>query len=423
MLDETHDTRLGSWVRSANGHQHFPIQNLPFGVFSPAEGGGARIGVAIGEEVFDLSDAAKLSLLEGLPADIFQQASLEPLMAAGLTTRRQLRKTLSRVLSQEAYADSGARCLRRSVDCEFVVPTTIPDYTDFYAGVYHALAAGKLFRPNEPLLPNYEHLPVGYHGRSSSVIISTADVHRPTGQMNLDQTVQVTKSRKLDFEVEFAIWIGKANERGNPVAIGKASEAVWGYGLLNDWSARDIQAWEYRPLGPFLGKNFATSVSPWVVTPEALAPFRTASFDKGHAVSAYLSDEHDGSSGGLDVILEVLLSTDASREAGLSRFSLANMSTRYLYWTPAQLVAHHTVGGCPLRVGDLLGTGTISGPSSGEEGSLLEATKNGVKPLVLPNGEWRAFLNDGDEVTIRGICEREGAVTIGFGECTGRICD
>jgi len=426
MMDATHNPKRQSWVASANGHPEFPIQNLPFGVFSP-KGGAARGGVAIGDMILDLGAVAPLLTGEAkLAAEAAAGDALNPLFAMGAGARRALRLELSNLLS-----DAGARRavephLHRAANCSLHLPARIGDYTDFFAGIHHATNTGRQFRPDNPLLPNYKYVPVGYHGRASSVQPSGTPVRRPNGQRKpATETVpSFGPSRNLDYEMELGIWIGPGNPLGEPIPIARAAEHVAGFCLLNDWSARDIQGWEYQPLGPFLAKNFITSISPWVVTPEALEPFRIAQPPRpeGDPVPMdYLLDPADQARGGLDLELEVLLVTPGIREKGLQpwRLSLGNASN--LYWTVAQMVAHHTVGGCNLQPGDLFGSGTISSPEESGFGSLLEITQGGRKPLSLPTGETRRFLEDGDEVIFRAHARREGCVTIGFGECRGTI--
>jgi fumarylacetoacetase len=306
------------------------------------------------------------------------------------------------------------------------VPARIGDYTDFYAGIHHATNVGRLFRPDNPLMPNYKYVPIGYHGRASSIVASGAEVRRPNGQRKpASETVpSFGPSRNLDYEMELGIWIGPGNEAGQPIPIGRAADHIAGYCLLNDWSARDIQGWEYQPLGPFLAKNFRTTISPWIVTPEALAPFRIAQAARPQgdpAPLAYLLDEQDQQQGGLNITLEVLLLTEGLRAGQKAPHLLSRGNARHLYWTAAQMVAHHASGGCNLAPGDLFGSGTISAPEPDGFGSLLEITQGGRQPITLASGETRRFLEDGDEIIFRATCAREGFTTIGFGECRGRI--
>ena len=319
-----------------------------------------------------------------------------------------------------------SRLVHRADDCRLELPAAIGDYTDFFAGIHHATTAGKLFRPDNPLLPNYKYVPIGYHGRTSSIAVSGATLRRPSGQRkpSTETIPSFGPCRSLDYELELGVWIGPGNELGTPVAIADAASHIAGFCLLNDWSARDIQAWEYQPLGPFLGKSFFTTISPWVVTPEALAPFRTAQAPRPAGDPAplpYLFDAADQAAGALDVELEVFLLTSGLQAKGLAPQRLSVGNARYLYWTVAQLVAHHSSGGCNLRAGDLFGTGTISAPEEGGLGSLLEISAGGRRPVELPSGETRRFLEDGDTVIMRARCAREGFATIGLGDCRGTI--
>jgi len=428
-LDHTHDPHRRSWVASANGHADFPIQNLPFGLFSPA-GESPRAGVAIGDEILDLAAARQAGWLTADAAPGIAtagQRALNDFMASGASQRRAIRLRVSEVLSEGHPASrDAAGVLHRAADCIMHLPAAIGDYTDFYAGIHHAMNAGALFRPDNPLLPNYKHIPIGYHGRSSSISVSGTPVRRPSGQQKAPDEAMPSfgPSRRLDFELELGVWIGPGNTLGQPIALANAADHIAGFCLLNDWSARDIQGWEYQPLGPFLGKSFATSISPWMVTPEALAPFRVAQPprpDGDPALLPYLVDQDDQQFGAFDVELEVLLQTAQSRREGRAPQRIALSSTRHLYWTVAQLVTHHSSNGCNLRPGDLLGTGTISAPTPDGLGSLLEISHGGRVPLDLGAGESRRFLEDGDEVCIRARACRTGYVTIGFGEVRGTV--
>ena len=424
--DETHDPERRSFVSSANGHPDFPIQNLPLGIFSLGAGK-RRAGVAIGDRIFDLTSAVSAGLFSGEAVGAAKAAagpSLNAFFALGAKARRTLRARLAELLALGAPEQSKVeRFLHPAQACTMYLPAQIGDYTDFFAGIHHAMNAGKLLRPDNPLLPNYKYVPVGYHGRASSICASGVPVRRPNGQRKTagaDAPPSFGASGRLDYELELGIWIGPGNSLGEPIAIGNAGEHVAGYCLLNDWSARDMQAWEYQPLGPFLAKSFATTISPWVVTPEALAPFHAALPVRPHGDPAplpYLFDEHDQRDGALDLELEVLVLTPTMRAKGLAPHRLAASNARYLYWTVAQLIAHHTSGGCNLKPGDLFGTGTISGPTRDSVGSLLEATGGGQSPLTLPSGETRSFLEDGDEVIMRAHGRRDGFAQIGFGEC------
>ena len=429
-IDESHDPALTSWVESANHPgSDFPIQNLPLGVFRRrgADGPG-RIGAAIGDEILDLRECANLALLAELPADVrtaLGASTLNGLMSLGPAATGALRHHLVRLLKADSSrADPRALIPMAAVD--MAVPAAIGDYTDFYASVFHASRVGRLFRPDNPLLPNYKYVPIGYHGRASSVVASGTPVLRPWGQTKgQDEPQPVFRpTRMLDFELEVGVFVGRGNALGAPVALGDAEEHIFGLCLLNDWSARDIQAWEYQPLGPFLAKSFATSVSPWIVTLEALAPFRAPAFQRTAADPAplpYLSSRADAAAGGIDVRLDVTLLSQRMRDQSLAPAVIARSSLSGLYWTIAQLVTHHASNGCNLRPGDLLGTGTVSGPDDGNCGCLLELTANGRQPLTLPGGETRAYLADGDEVILRGSCEREGFRRIGLGACRGII--
>jgi fumarylacetoacetase len=423
-LDFSHDPALTSWVGSAQGHPDFPIQNLPFGVFSPP-GGGPRGGVAIGDKIVDLAGAADARLFDGEALAAARAASvstLNDLMALGAGPRRALRHQLAKLLSSGAAQGPELEpLLHDASDCELHLPAAIGDYTDFYAGIHHALNVGRLFRPDNPLLPNYKYVPIGYHGRSSTVRVSGEAVRRPKGQRKLatETAPSFGPARNLDYELELGVWIGPGNAQGEAISIADAGQHIFGMCLLNDWSARDIQTWEYQPLGPFLAKNFATTISPWIVTTEALAPFRVAQASRPEgdpAPLAYLMDETDQTQGAIDIALEVLL---APGGAVPHRLSMSNATD--LYWTLAQFVAHHTCGGCNLTPGDLFGTGTISGQSQESCGSLLELSRGGAQPIELGSGETRTFLKDGDEVIFRGVCRRDGFASIGFGECRATI--
>ena len=424
-LDRSHDAALTSWAASAQGHPDFPIQNLPLGVFSPP-GEGPRGGVAIGDSVLDLAGAMQAALFEGEALQGAEAASgptLNPLMALGAGPRRALRLRLVELLEAGSPAQGRVEpLLHPATDCTLYLPASIGDYTDFYAGIHHATNVGRLFRPDAPLLPNYKHVPIGYHGRASSVRPSGEPVRRPNGQRKpaTETAPSFGPARNLDYELELGVWIGPGNALGEPIPIGEAAEHVFGLCLLNDWSARDIQTWEYQPLGPFLAKSFATTVSPWIVTAEALAPFRVAQPPRPQGDPApltYLMSDADQQGGAFDIALEVLLAPGGvtAQGGGAQRLSVSNATD--LYWTAAQFVAHHTSGGCNLNPGDLLGSGTVSGVSHDGCGSLLELTRGGAEPIALDGGGTRRFLEDGDEVIFRGVCRREGFAPIGFGEC------
>ena len=429
-LNETHDPSLQSWIASANvADGDFPIQNLPFGVFRKREATDAfRIGVAIGDAVLDLAAAAKTSsvLASAVNAALDDPAAttLNALMGKGPATWSALRLALSRALrtgSTDAAALEG--CIVAQADIEMTVPARIGDYTDFYASVHHAANIGKLFRPDAPLLPNYKWVPIGYHGRASSIGVSGERFHRPVGQtLPPGATIPIVgPSKRLDYEFEVGIFIGTGNTE--PIPIASADDHVFGLCLLNDWSARDIQAWEYQPLGPFLAKNFATTISPWIVTTEALAPFRTSwtrPADDPQPLP-YLDAPSVWGEGAFDIQLEAGLSTAKSIAAQAAAMPLTRTSFRHSYWTVGQMVAHHTVNGCGLMPGDLFGSGTASGPTASEAGALIELVEGGKKPFTLSNGETRTFLEDGDTVVFRAWCEKEGARRIGFGECRGTV--
>jgi len=424
-IDATHDIALKSWVASANGHPDFPIQNLPFGVVSHADGR-KRAAVAIGDRALDLVAVLDAGLFSGearRAVEAMRTGSLNAFLELGVLPRAALRLRLSALLAEVSpEREEVEPLLLEQASCTTHLPATIGDYTDFYVGIHHATAVGKLFRPDNPLLPNYKYVPIGYHGRASSIIPSGAPFRRPNGQTKAPEASEPTfgPSRRLDYELEIGVWIGGGNARGEPIPIGEAGNHIAGFCLLNDWSARDVQAWEYQPLGPFLAKNFATTVSVWIVTPEALAPFRVGQPPRPEgdpAPLAYLLDAADQKNGALAAELEVLISTPAMRDKGLDAHRIARSDARHMYWTPAQLVAHHASNGCNLNAGDLLGSGTISGPDPASAGSLLEATFGGKQPIRLPNGEERSFLEDGDEVFLRARCRRDGFASIGFGAC------
>jgi fumarylacetoacetase len=423
MTDATNDPGLTSWCESAQGSD-FPIQNLPLGIFSVGQRR-RRAGVAIGDYVLDLAGIADL-LDEDWREDLSQPV-LNGWLARGLDLQDALRVRLVELLSDAKYRDDVEPQLVGQSEVRMHVPCLVGDYTDFYVGIHHATNVGKQFRPDNPLLPNYKYVPIGYHGRASSVRASGEPVIRPGGQRKPPDSdaPEYGASRRLDYELELGIWIGEGNELGQPIPIGEASKHIAGYCLLNDWSARDLQAWEYQPLGPFLAKNFLTSVSAWVVSPQALAPFRKAMPARPGGDPdplPYLSDAADRESGGLGIQLEVTLTTDKMRQAGLAPHILSRGSAAAaMYWSAAQIVAHHSSNGCNLQPGDLIGTGTLSTDNAEGLGSLLEISHGGKQPIQLPSGEGRSFLEDGDEVILKAWCESEGAVRIGFGECIGRV--
>jgi fumarylacetoacetase len=437
VLDETHDSKVQSWVESANVGSDFPIQNFPFGVFRRLDAGAeAGVGIAIGDRIVDVAGMRSEGLIAEksvlLAANACASDSLNSLMTLGAGPRRALRRRLHAILRQEASASdrqAASRHLVAQSDVEMLLPAIVGDYTDFYASIFHATNVGKLFRPDNPLLPNYKYIPIGYHGRASSLVPSGTPIRRPSGQTRdadadpgKAPTIEPTKS--LDYELELGLFVSAGNTLGETIPIDEAEEHIFGVCLVNDWSARDIQAWEYQPLGPFLAKSFATSLSPWVVTMEALAPFRTAAFTRPEGDPAplpYLLDQSDQEHGGLDLWLEVSLLSVRMRESGLAPAVLGRSNFRDMYWTMAQMLTHHASNGCNLRAGDLLASGTVSGADKTARGCLLELTSRGKDPVSLPTGEQRNFLEDGDEVILRGFCERDGFRRIGLGSCRGTI--
>ena len=433
-LNHTHDASRKSWVESANTPGcDFPLQNLPFGVFH-RRGEAPRVGVAIGDKVLDVAACLRAGWLQGEAAEACAQPELNALMALGPAHWSALRARLFDLLAEGAPESSQAQAfLVPMPEAVMELPCRIGDYTDFYASINHATNVGRMFRPENPLLPNYKHLPVGYHGRASSIVASGADIVRPHGQIkpSPEAPPEFAPTRQLDYELELGFFVGPGNELGQRIPIEAAEQHLFGVCLLNDWSARDIQAWEYQPLGPFLAKNFATTISPWVVTMEALAPFRAAAARPSDdpALLPHLLSQQDRECGGLAVELEASLTTERMRQTGTERMRqaetqpqrLSRGNFRDMYWTPAQMLAHHASNGCNLRPGDLLGSGTVSGPEPESRGCLLEITERGRRPITLASGEQRAFLLDGDEVLFRGRCERDGFAGIGFGGCAGRV--
>jgi fumarylacetoacetase len=420
---------MKSWVESANlPNCDFPLENLPYGVFRHEDQ--TRIGIAIGDQVLDLRNCVQSGLLGSLSPETTAACSrdcLNALMSLGPAVWSPLRHEVTTLLASE-IADPEIRaqlkrCLIPMREVEMQLPALIGDYTDFYASIHHATRVGKLFRPDNPLLPNYKYVPIGYHGRASSIVISGTEIHRPSGQTKpaSSQEPNFGPSRSMDYELELGVFVGSGNTLGRPIPIGEAEQHIFGLCLVNDWSARDIQSWEYQPLGPFLAKSFATTISPWVVTLEALAPCRVPVAERSNedpAPLAYLSNVMP--SAGLDVTLEVFLQSEQMRQRGFGPVQLSRGNLRDLYWSIAQLLTHHASNGCNLRPGDLLATGTISGPDQGSEGCLLEM-KHRSEPVTLATGETRTFLEDGDEVILRGYCQRPGLPRVGFGDCVGRI--
>jgi fumarylacetoacetase len=434
-VNKTHDPTLTSWIESANSPDtDFPIQNLPFGVFSRKGDSERRVGVAIGDQIVDIGESLSANLWSGKARDVARwcdRPSLNELMQAPRESLSQFRARLSELLAGTPGDDSVINPLPPGA----LVPMTeavmfraaeIGDYTDFYASIYHATNVGKIFRPDSPLLPNYKYVPIGYHGRASSIVISGAEITRPNGQMLPNGAKDPTfgATQMLDYEAEVGFFVGRGNDLGKPVPIDQAEERLFGICLVNDWSARDIQSWEYQPLGPFLSKSFATTISPWVVTWEALEPYRVPGFFRPPGDPqplAYLSSEKDRNEGGIDLTIEVYIRSMLMREGRLRPSRLSSASLADMYWTAAQMLTHHASNGCNLRPGDLFASGTISGPDKGSQGSMLELTRRGTEPVVLPTGEERKFLHDGDEIILRAYFQRDGASRIGLGECAGLI--
>ncbi len=426
-LNETHDASLKTWV---GGSGDFPIQNLPIAVFRPtASDETFRGGIAIGDRVLDLAAVADLGIFDGVAQSALlacSQPELNEFMGMGSHAWSALRLTLSRALREGSpHQGSLSSCLYPLDKIEYKLPCRIGDYTDFYTSIYHATAVGKQFRPDNPLLPNYKWVPIGYHGRSSSIDVSPQSFKRPSGQLKGpdDDAPVLGPCKRLDYELELGIYIGSGNELGESIGIEDAEQHVFGICLFNDWSARDIQGWEYQPLGPFLAKNFASTVSPWIVSLEALAPFRLAwQRDASDPQPLpYLQSEENSAAGAIDIQLEAYIQSSQMLADKIAPMKLARSSFRHSYWTISQLVAHHSVNGCNLMPGDLLGSGTQSGPLPEEAGSMLELSSGGKNPLTLPTGEARSFLADGDTITFRGFCHQEGAVDIGFGEVIGTV--
>lgn len=431
-MDVTHDTSLRSWVDSANDSTDFPIQNLPFGIFATGPDDAGRVGVAIGDRVLDLPACIGEGLVEGHGvAAACDSHSLNALMTLPGAELQELRRQVSGLLRHDTDAGIKAqsletRVLRSMSDVAMRLPAEIRDYTDFYSSIHHATNVGSMFRPDNPLLPNYKHVPIGYHGRASSIVASGTEVLRPCGQTKAPdaESPAFGPSKMLDYEAELGFFIRGGNKLGDTIPLASAREYIFGFCLVNDWSARDIQAWEYQPLGPFLAKNFATTISPWVVTAEAVEPYRTRALHRPEGDPEplpYLSDDEEVSRGGLNAFLEVHLVSRKMRDAGIAPVRLSRAPFASMYWTVGQMLAHHASNGCNLEPGDLLASGTVSGDSADSRGCLLELTWRGSRPLTLPSGEERKFLEDGDEVIMKGTLEAEGRPTIGFGECRGTI--
>jgi fumarylacetoacetase len=427
-LDHTHDPDARSWIESANSPQtDFPIQNLPFGIFRRGETRERpRIGIAIGDSILDLTKCAEAGLLQCEAVDACMTDSLNHLMALGVERRVQLRREIFAALSTKTADQSRlSPFLTKQTDAELFLPAHVGNYTDFYASIFHATNVGSMFRPDNPLLPNYKYIPIGYHGRASSLVISGTPIRRPKGQTSDGNAPpNFGPSKRLDYELELGMFVSSGNNLGESISIVEANNHIFGICLVNDWSARDIQAWEYQPLGPFLAKNFATSLSPWVITMEALAPFRTAAFPRAAgdpAPLSYLSDADDQKTGGLDIHLEVFLQSQKMRDANTAPVRLSEGNFSDMYWTLAQMLTHHASNGCNLLPGDLLASGTVSGKDKSSRGCLLELAWRGQEPITLPSGETRKFLEDGDEVIFRGYCDKSGFRRIGLGECRGTV--
>ncbi len=430
-IDHTHDPAAQSWVASANAPDtDFPLQNLPYGLFRRAgSNDGARVGVAIGDQILDLRLAAaagKWSAADTVLLHHLAQGDLNAVMAKPAAQRRALRHALFAALQAGSKQEAAlTACLVPQTDAQMAVPCRIGDYTDFYTGIHHATTVGKLFRPDNPLLPNYKWVPIGYHGRVSSIGVSGQAVRRPLGQLKApDAAVPVQAAcKRLDYELELGLFVGPGNALGEPIPMADSESHLFGVTLLNDWSARDVQAWEYQPLGPFLAKNFATTISPWIVTMEALEPFRCAFAHPAEDPQPlpYIDSEQNRREGGYDIELEVWLQTATMRDAGQPATRLMRSNFKHAYWTLSQMLTHHASNGCNLQPGDLLGTGTQSGPNPEEGGSLLELSLGGKQALTLPNGETRTFLLDGDTVILRGYAVKDGARRIGFGDCAATI--
>ena len=435
QINETHDPNLLSWVEAANDPDtDFPIQNLPFVNFKISGMNQTRIGVVIGDQILDLTSCGIARLFTG---ELARFAWQDPPHALGNFCRwsqphhwHELRQQISALLSAENQTIANNKRLQASIlvppsMTEILLPFQIGDYTDFYCNLHHATNVGSMFRPDNPLLPNYKHLPIGYHGRASSIVLSGTDIHRPTGQTaGEDNQPTFGPSNSLDYELEVGMFVGQGNQLGQPIPLASAEEHIFGLCLVNDWSARDMQRWEYQPLGPFLAKSFATSISPWVVSLEALAPFRVPAVKRAAddpKPLPYLSAKENEAHGGIDLQLEVALRSAQMRAQNVAPLKLSHSNFKEMYWTFAQMLTHHASNGCNLRTGDLIASGTVSGPSKESRGCLLELTWRGTEPIALPTGEQRTFLQDGDEIIIRGYCERAGFRRIGFGACRGVV--
>ena len=418
-----------SWLPDANhSTTDFPLTHLPYGAFNLEDQ--QHLCVAIGTHLLDLHACAASDLIPETLMEACQAPTLNPLLSQGPRAWALLRKTLTALLHADVSPDQKEKAeaaLHSIAGAALQKPVFIPNYTDFYASIHHATRVGQLFRPDQPLLPNYKHIPIGYHGRASSILVSGEPIVRPNGQFRLspeEDEPNFLPTIKLDYELELALYIGEPSTQGNPISISSAADHLFGISLLNDWSARDIQSWEYQPLGPFLAKNFATTVSPWVTPMAALEPFRVPATPRPSndpKPLPYLHAAADQKSGGLNITLEVFLLTETMKTNKLEPYALSQSNAQNLYWTPAQLITHHTSNGCNLQVGDVLATGTISGPAEASAGCLLELTRNGAQPILLPTGETRTFLEDGDEIILRGHCESPDHPHIGLGECRATI--
>ena len=429
-LDVAQD--LQCWIESANDPTcDFPIQNLPFGVFRRKQADAPRIGVAIGDQVLDIMACVEAKLVDRITPEAacaLSAGTLNQFMGQGRAAWSATRATLTRLLSAQTATlrddpQLRGRCLVAMTDAEMLLPAVIGDYTDFYASVHHATNVGSMFRPDNPLLPNYKHLPVGYHGRSSSIVASGTPVRRPHGQLRPDDTKPPVfgPSRLLDYELELGFFVGPGNDLGRRIGMHEALDHIFGMVILNDWSARDVQKWEYQPLGPFNAKNFTTSISPWVVSLDALEPYRVAAPPRGADDPPVLDYLKPAGNAAYDITVEVYLSSRPMRDAGTELLRVSSGTFTDMYWTIAQMLVHHASTGCNLRPGDLMASGTVSGPSEESRGCLLERTWRGQNPIELPDGTQRKFLADGDEVTIRAFCQKPGAPRIGFGDCRGVI--
>jgi fumarylacetoacetase len=431
-VNDTHDPKRKSWVESANDPKtDFPIQNLPFGVFRRrGSSEQPRVGVAIGDQILDLQMCVREKLLLGISpewADAVSAESLNEFMAIGSGARGEVREAVSDALDAKSAAPGAGAKPRAALvamrEAELLRPAHIGDYTDFYASIHHATNVGSMFRPDNPLLPNYKHLPVGYHGRASSIVVSGTSIRRPMGQTSATDVGPPTfgPSKLLDYEMELGFFVGRGNGLGTRISMREAAERIFGMVIVNDWSARDIQKWEYQPLGPFNAKNFATSISPWVVTMEALEPFRVGGMRRDSSDPELLEYLTSNDNGAFDITVEVHIASQQMREKNIAPMTISRGNFKDMYWTIAQMLVHHTSTGCNMGSGDLLASGTISGPTEDSRGCLLERTWRGQNPIKLPDGTERKFLQDGDEVIMRAYCEREGFARIGFGECSGII--